>query len=202
MLAKHTLIRSATALLFAVAASPSYATPGYAQLGKGAGDLVDNCGNNPNASPDQIVYFCTVAAKSTAWHGAFWPYLVRAEAYRRLGEDDLALVDLDTAIKLSPAHNPLLPIAYHDRCDLRARKSHDYAGALSDCNQSLEIRPNDASTLKTRAAVEYELADYPAVAADCTAVLAAQPNDAFAANLLAQAKEKMAPPAVAAQSAK
>jgi len=189
--------------LFAVAGtSPSYAVSGFAQVGPGAGDLANNCANSPNVSIEQIVYACTVAVESTAWHGTAWPYVFRAQAYRQMGKDDLALADLDSAIKVAHAHDPLLPVAYHDRCDMRARNGHDYAGALSDCNHSLEIKPNDTSTLESRAAVEFELADYAAVSADCGAVLAAQPNDSFAADLLDQAKQKMAGPAGGAQAAK
>ena len=203
MLARHTLIGRAAALLFAVAAtSPSYAVSDFAQIGPGAGDMGNNCANSPNVSLDQIVYACTVAVESTAWHGTAWPYVFRAQAYLQQGKNDLALADLDSAIKVARARDPLLAVAYHDRCDMRAEKGRDYAGALSDCNHSLEIKPNDSATLESRAAVEFELADYAAASADCSAVLATQPNDSFAASLLDQAKQKLAGASGSAQAAK
>lgn len=203
MSTKYKLIYGASALMLAVAgASPSYAVSGFAQVGPGAGDLANNCANSPNISLDQVVYACTVAVESTAWHGTAWPYVFRARAYRKMGKDDLALADLDDAIKVARSHDPLLAVAYRDRCDMRAEKGHDYAGALSDCTRSLELRPNDASTLESRAAVEYELGDYSAVSADCSAVLAMHPDDTFASNMLDQAKQRMAGPASTVQSAK
>jgi tetratricopeptide (TPR) repeat protein len=202
VLAKHTLWSAAALLLAVAGTSPSYAVSGFAEVGPGAGDLANNCANNPGVSLDQIVYACTVAVESTAWHGTAWPYVFRAQAYEQMHKDDLALADLDSAIKVARRHDPLLPLAYHDRCVMRARNGQNLGDALSDCNHSLEIKPNDVSTLESRAAVEYELADYQAVSADCSAALAAQPNDAFAADLLDRAKQKMAGPAGAAQSAK
>ncbi|HKD24256.1 MAG TPA: tetratricopeptide repeat protein [Rhizomicrobium sp.] len=181
---KFGVLAAAAVILGFAGTTPTYATtPGFAQVGPGAGDLANNCANNPDSTIEQRLDACTRAVESTAWHGTAWPYYYRAHIYEELRKRDLALADLNDAIKIARIHDPLLPLVYHDRCDMRAENDRDLPGALADCNRSLELRPNDTSTMYSRALVEFELADYAAVLADCSAILAKQPDDASALQL-------------------
>jgi Tfp pilus assembly protein PilF len=72
------------------------------------------------------------------------PYIARAEAYFKAGQQDRAAADLDKAIRIAPT--PDQPGAYHTRClyFIRIGKPQD---GLADCNKSLTLRPMDVQTL-------------------------------------------------------
>ena len=69
-------------------------------------------------------------------------YYSRAACYLQLKQDDLALADLDSAIKVDPA----APIYRSARCILLFNRK-DFAGALPDCEKALAATPDDKNLL-------------------------------------------------------
>lgn len=100
------------------------------------------------------------------------------------GDNAAALQDFDTAI----AYNPQTWIAYHDRCELRARMGQDLDKALSDCNADLAQRPNNPPTLASRAFVYLRLARYDDAIADASTCIDASVHLATAYFLRGVAK--------------
>lgn len=88
--------------------------------------------------------------------------IARGTTLQFKGDTSAALQDFDTAI----SYNPQAWIAYHDRCELRARMGQDLDKALTDCNTDLAQRPNNTATLASRAFVYVRLARYDDAIAD------------------------------------
>ncbi|CAG8504450.1 5470_t:CDS:1, partial [Cetraspora pellucida] len=57
-----------------------------------------------------------------------------------------------------------------------------YEESLADLNKSLEIRPNDATTLYTRGLTYQEMGRYEESLADLNKLLETRPNDATTLN--------------------
>jgi tetratricopeptide (TPR) repeat protein len=67
---------------------------------------------------------------------------------------------------------------YNARCWTRALSNRDLNMALSDCNQSLALRPGDPNTLDSRAMVWFRRRSDTAALADLSVALAADPKSA------------------------
>ncbi|MFH1421404.1 MAG: hypothetical protein ABIH42_01610 [Planctomycetota bacterium] len=69
-----------------------------------------------------------------------WEYSNRGTIRLQSGDDEGALEDFSTSIKLDPRN----VIAYMSRCDIRLKKE-DFDGAISDINKAMEITPTAAT---------------------------------------------------------
>lgn len=69
-------------------------------------------------------------------------YFSRAACYLELKQDDLALADLDSAVKVDPS----APLYRSARCILLFNRK-DFAGALPDCEKALAATPTDKNLL-------------------------------------------------------
>jgi tetratricopeptide (TPR) repeat protein len=73
-------------------------------------------------------------------------YNRRGLRYSDKGDFDHAIADFSQAIAIAPKNAD----AYSHRCWARLVSGRQLQEALSDCNESLSIRPNDADTLNSR----------------------------------------------------
>lgn len=69
-------------------------------------------------------------------------YFSRAACHLEMKQDDLALADLDSAVKLDPS----APAYRSARCILLFNRK-DFAGALPDCEKALAAEPNNKNLL-------------------------------------------------------
>jgi len=79
---------------------------------------------------------------------------------------------LDAMVKANPRDAAVLNSA----CWIRAEKGEQLETAISNCNESLAIRPGDVDTLDSRAFVHFREGDFAAAIADATAALEANPK--------------------------
>jgi tetratricopeptide (TPR) repeat protein len=102
-------------------------------------------------------------------------YFSRAACYLELKQDDLALADLDAAIKTDPD-----AVSYRSaRCILLFNRK-DFAGALPDCEKALAATPTDKNLL-TASAQAAEQTGNPTRAAELyRRLLAADPGNPIA----------------------
>ena len=70
------------------------------------------------------------------------------------------------------------PILYNDRCWFRATNRVSLEEALEDCNKSIEIRPNVAASIDSRALVYYQLGKYKKAIHDYDEALKLAPKQA------------------------
>lgn len=94
-------------------------------------------------------------------------YIDRGNAYQQKGEHERAIADFSQAITIKPddADN------WNHRCWGRAIAGIELKQALTDCERSLQLRPNDANTLDSRAFVYVKLGEYDRAIAGYTAAL-------------------------------
>jgi len=191
---KVLLAAAAASLAATVMACPASGVPGFAEILRGAEDIGRNCVVKKEKSPKEILYYCTQAIRSTAWHDTAWPYFARAIAYIQLLQLKSALADLNVAAKLASESDPNLRGIYFDRCYVRARLGNELPAALDDCNKALTLSPSDLHTLDLRALVEYRMAEFSASMADCDIVLKYRANSPPTLYLRGLAKLKTGDP--------
>jgi tetratricopeptide (TPR) repeat protein len=131
------------------------------------------------------------------------PYYKRGRSYFEKGDVDRAIADYGEAVKLNPnfvdAYNsrglrysdkgdldhaiadfgrmialaPKRAEGYGNRCWARLVASTQLQEALSDCNESLRIRPGDSDTLNSRALLYLKAGKFDEAIADFTAAIQA-----------------------------
>jgi tetratricopeptide (TPR) repeat protein len=69
-----------------------------------------------------------------------WAYNNRGIAWRAKGDHERAIADFSEAIRFDPKHAGYR----HGRCWARATANRDLQQALTDCNEALRLRPDDA----------------------------------------------------------
>lgn len=108
-------------------------------------------------------------------------YFSRAACYLELKQDDLALADLDQAIKLDPD-----AVMYRGaRCVLLFNKK-DFAGCLPDCEKALAAQPNDKNLLTATSLANEQVGNRPRAAELFRRLLAADPGNPVATEGLAR----------------
>lgn len=102
-------------------------------------------------------------------------YFSRAACYLELKQDDLALADLDSAVKVDPD-----AASYRSaRCILLFNRK-DFAGALPDCEKALTAMPNDKNLLTATAQAAEQTGNRPRAAELYRRLLAADPGNPVA----------------------
>ena len=102
-------------------------------------------------------------------------YYSRAGCYLILQQDDLALADLDKAIKLDPDAS----LYRSARCKLLFNKK-DFAGALPDCEKAAAATPNDKDLLLAIAQASEQTGNKPRAAQAYRQLLAIDPGNTAA----------------------
>lgn len=102
-------------------------------------------------------------------------YFSRAACYLELKQDDLALADLDSAVKVDPD-----AASYRSaRCILLFNRK-DFAGALPDCEKALTAMPNDKNLLTAASQAAEQTGNRPRAAELYRRLLAADPGNPVA----------------------
>lgn len=102
-------------------------------------------------------------------------YLFRGLAYGHTGRHNHAIADFEKVIALDPKSAR----AYSGRCWGRAVGGGDLNQALSDCNESLRLKPDEPSTFESRGFVHLRLSQLERAIADYDAALKLNPQLAF-----------------------
>jgi len=99
-------------------------------------------------------------------------YFTRAACYLELKEDDKALADLDSAIKVDPD-----AVMYRNaRCILLFNRK-DFAGALPDCEKALAATPDDKNLLTAISQAAEQTGNRPRAAEAYRKLLAVDPGN-------------------------
>lgn len=107
-------------------------------------------------------------------------YIFRGLALARKGKTDLAIADLDLAIKTSPNY----PETYIDRGNLYFEQKK-YSRALSDFSRAIELSPKNSSAWFNRGNTYKAMDKYKKARADFAQVLKLNPDDRNAVYQLA-----------------
>jgi tetratricopeptide (TPR) repeat protein len=110
---------------------------------------IDGC--FARGDPDARIYGCTALIQSGSYYGDRLAgfFYNRGTAYSDKGQFERGIQDFDQAIRISPQFAE----AYNNRCYTAAKLDRELQRALSDCNISLQLRPNNAYTLGSRGLV-------------------------------------------------
>ena len=101
-------------------------------------------------------------------------FLSRGNAYQVKGDYGRAIENYDQAIYLKPDYAD----AFNGRCWTRALANKMLEVALSDCDESLRLRPDDAYTLHSRGFVYFRMGRYDKAIADFDNSLTRDPKSA------------------------
>jgi tetratricopeptide (TPR) repeat protein len=101
-------------------------------------------------------------------------YSNRGYSYEMSRDYGRAIQDYDQAIRLKPDNAG----AFHMRCRTRAVSNEKLDAALSDCNESLRLRPGDEGTLGVRGFVYFRMGNYDDAIADFDNRLKGEPKSA------------------------
>ena len=102
-------------------------------------------------------------------------YFSRAACYLELKQDDLALADLDSAVKLDPEAG-----GYRSARCIMLFNRKDFAGALPDCEKALTSTPNDKSLLTAASQAAEQTGNRPRAAELYRKLLAVDPGNPVA----------------------
>jgi tetratricopeptide (TPR) repeat protein len=114
-----------------------------------------------------------------------YAYYNRGNAYYSKADGDHAMADYSEVITLDPTD----AAAYNDRCWGHVIFDRQLQQALSDCNESLRIRPNDADTLDSRGFAYLQLGQLDEAIADFNAAIAI--NSKLASSLYGRGLAKL-----------
>jgi tetratricopeptide (TPR) repeat protein len=106
-----------------------------------------------------------------------YAHAARAAAWRAGGDLDMALEDLNAAVRLQPE----MAAWYNNRANVR-RDLKEYSRARADYDEALRLNPEDPVAFNNRGALRYDLADYAGARADYDEALRLRPNFAWALN--------------------
>lgn len=136
-----------------------------------------NCQGGEGVWAEMQISGCSEVIKSGKAEGADLAkaHYNRANAHLRKSDYRKAIDDYSQVLALTPEDANAL----HERCWARAVLNIDLEDALSDCNESLRLHPNDAETLGGRAFVYLRLGFFRTAVIDYDAALKLKPQDAL-----------------------
>ena len=102
------------------------------------------------------------------------PFNNRGNAFELKGDHARAALEFDEVTRLQRADAD----AWYKRCLMRAIVGHELQRALSDCNESLRLRANDAATLDTLGLIYLKLENFDRAIANYDAALKFSPSKA------------------------
>jgi tetratricopeptide (TPR) repeat protein len=102
-------------------------------------------------------------------------YAARGQIYSHYQEYLHAIADYDAATQIDPS----LAVAYSGRCGDRIAAGQDLHAALSDCNESLRLQPQQVPASMHRAFIQLRLGNVTRARADFDAVLAIEANQVW-----------------------
>lgn len=135
-----------------------------------------NCQGGPGIWSDLRLSACNELIKSGKAAGAELAkaYYYRGNAHLMQSEYRIAVDDYTRSLELVKSDWN----AFHERCWARAVLNVELEDALSDCNESLRLKPNDGETLGGRGYVYLRLGFYRTAILDYDAGLAVMPGNA------------------------
>lgn len=134
-----------------------------------------------NESGDAAIAACTRAINVGLWtkdnevFAISELYNYRGLAWRHKGDNDRAIADYTEAIRVDPTH----ALPYKNRCWARAALGRDLQQALTDCTESLRLKPSDADAMDSRGFVYLRLNRLDDAIADYDAALNLDPKKAY-----------------------
>ena len=148
------------------------ATPATAQEAKGTA-----CVAGSKAAPARVIADCDalLTDKATPDAKAADIFLARAEAHVRQGRLQLAIEDLDNAIKRSPADARL----FAQRAELY-RQIGEHERSLTDSNEAIRLDPGKADVFRGRGNAYHQLQQFDRAIEDYTEALRLDPKNAQA----------------------
>lgn len=168
---KRTLLRAC------IAAAVIAAVPSVRADAGAANRAWTNCQGGSATWSELRISGCSDAITAGKLEGAELAkaYYFRGNAYLGKSEYRKAIDDYTAALALTPGDANAL----HERCFARAVLGAELEDALSDCNESLRIRPNDGETLGGRGFVYLRLGFYRTAILDYDAALEHNPGTAL-----------------------
>ena len=135
------------------------------------------CIAGSKASPARVIADCDalLADRSATDAKAVDSLLARAEAQVRQGRPQLAIADVDSAIKRSPAEARL----FAHRAELH-RWTGDFERSLTDSNEAIRLDPGKADVFRGRGNAHHQLQQFDRAIEDYTEALRLDPKDAQA----------------------
>lgn len=124
---------------------------------------------NKNVESRQLIELATAKIAKEPNNDRY--FAARAQCHQDLGENDLALVDIDKAIQLKPSEQ-----AYYVLRGAIKGGKNDYLGALRDLNNALSIGPADSRIYDRRACVLFLLDRYADGLVDANRAVSMDPN--------------------------
>lgn len=125
------------------------------------------------ATPREATDYFTTALRASPGDAAL--LFARGNVYRTLGEFDLALSDMNEAIRRAPQ-----AAGYNGRGRVWFERG-DYARALADYDRAVQLSPNSAMLYNNRSAAYEKLGQYDRALGDCQRALQLNPKFSFAA---------------------
>jgi tetratricopeptide (TPR) repeat protein len=117
--------------------------PADAQLAQ----QVDWCNGDDHATPDQVIRGCTALIQSNRFSGRDLAvaYTNRGSAYDDKRDEDQAIADHDSAIRIDPK----LDLAFNNRANAYGRKG-EIDHAIADYDQAIKLNPKFAAAYNNR----------------------------------------------------
>lgn len=140
-------------------------------------ELDAKCTGGPDVPWSEQIVGCTRAIESGKYAGKDLAkaYLFRCKAHGRTGDIDLALADIEQAIRLNPNDS----IVVGGRGDIYLVKK-DYQHALADYTKATSLDPNNALAFVGRGMAHIATRDLDSAIADFEQAVQVQPTSALA----------------------
>jgi tetratricopeptide (TPR) repeat protein len=164
------MIRASVLALLAAFALMSVSMPGSARA-QSRDENVRNCDQEDN--PDLSITSCTAQIQSgQETNGNLASeYNNRGGAYEKKKQYDLALADLNQAIRLDPT----LTAAFNNRGAMYDHKGQ-YDAAFADYDHAIQLDPTAPEALRNRASLHRKKGEYDLSIADATEAIRLKPN--------------------------
>ena len=137
---------------------------------------MSNCQGGPGIWSELRLSSCNELIKSGKYEGQELSKLYYQRGNAKLMQSDYRKAIEDYTLSLEIVKHE--PSALHERCWARAVLNIELENALSDCNESLRLKPNDPETLAGRGYLYLKLGFLRTAILDYNAAIEGQPNTA------------------------